>query len=128
MHMLPASMIDRILWCDCLRGMRALPDCSIPMTLTSPPYDALYLYGGHAFDFKAVAAELYRVTAVGGVVVWIVQEQIVDGSETGTTSYQRLYFKKIGFTLHHTMVMQPHATRCHSHVRYGNSLQFAFTI
>ena len=125
----PAKMLDRrfvnrILWCDCLRGMRALPDCCIPLTLTSPPYDDLYLYGGHPFDFETIAADLFRVTMVGGVVVWIVQEQIVDGSETGTSSRQRLFFQELGFRLHHTMVMYGHGTRHHYRVRYGGSLQY----
>jgi site-specific DNA-methyltransferase (adenine-specific) len=108
--------------------MRVLPDFCIPMTLTSPPYDNLYRYGGHAFDFETIAAELFRVTMVGGVVVWIIQEQIVDGSETGTSSRQRLFFQQLGFRLHHTMVMQPYAGRTHSHVRYGGSLQYAFIL
>lgn len=125
---LDRKFINRILWCDCVRGMRALPDDCIPLTLTSPPYDDLYRYGGHAFDFEAVAAELFRITMVGGVVAWIVQERIVDGSETGTSSRQRLFFQKLGFRLHQTMVMQPYAGRSHSVVRYGGSLQFAFIL
>jgi len=128
MNTLDRKFVNRILWCDCLRGMRSLPDCCIPMTLTSPPYDDLYLYGGHAFDFETIATDLFRVTMVGGVVVWIVQEQIVDGSETGTSSRQRLFFQELGFRLHHTMVMEPYAGRSHSDVRYGGSLQYAFIL
>lgn len=109
-NQVPGRLVNRILWSDCVRGMRTLPDCCIPMTLTSPPYDDLYLYGGHTFEFEAVAAELYMITTVGGVVVWIVAEQIIDGAETGTSSRQRLYFRDLGFRLHHTMVMQGYGT------------------
>jgi site-specific DNA-methyltransferase (adenine-specific) len=105
--------------------MRTLPDCCIPLTLTSPPYDDLYEYGGHGFDFEGIAAELFRITMIGGVAVWVVQEQIVDGSETGTSSRQRTFFQDLGFRLHHTMIMQPYSYRTHSQIRYGNSLQYA---
>lgn len=125
---LDPRFIDQILWCDCVRGMRLLPDACIPLTLTSPPYDDLYKYGGHSFDFEAVASELYRITADGGVVVWIVQEQIVDGSETGSSSRQRLFFREVGFRMHHTMVMQQYSSRSHSRVRYGGTLQYAFIL
>ncbi|NLY01169.1 MAG: site-specific DNA-methyltransferase [Rhodopirellula sp.] len=125
---IPTQLINRILWCDCARGMRVLPDGCVPMTLTSPPYDSIRQYGGHEFEFERIARELYRVTMIGGVVVWIVQEQIIDGSETGTSSYQRLYFRDLGFTLHHTMAMQPHGTLHHHAVRYGGPLQYAFVL
>jgi len=87
------------------------------MTLTSPPYDSIRQYGGHEFEFERIARELYRVTMIGGVVVWIVQEQIIDGSETGTSSYQRLYFRDLGFTLHHKWPCSP-TERCTT-TQYG---------
>ena len=99
---------NQIVCCDCLEGMALLPDECIPFTLTSPPYDDLRTYdGNNDWNFMAVARELYRITMQGGVVarVWVVQEQIVDGSESGETSRQRLAFAEMGFRLHHTMVM-----------------------
>jgi site-specific DNA-methyltransferase (adenine-specific) len=58
------------------------------------------------FDFISIAKELFRVTKQGGVVVWIVGDSTVKGSETGTSFKQALYFKEIGFNLHDTMIWE----------------------
>lgn len=79
---------------DCVAGMKKLPNDSIDLTVTSPPYDNLRKYKGFSWDFEAVAEELYRITKSGGVVVWIVSDVTIDGSETGTSFKQALYFKK----------------------------------
>lgn len=89
---------------DCLEGMKRLSDNSIDLTVTSPPYDNLRTYNGYSFDFEGIAKELYRVTKHGGVVVWVVGDATIKGSETGTSFKQALYFKDVGFNLHDTMV------------------------
>ena len=93
---------------DCLEVMPTLADNSIDLTVTSPPYDNLRTYAGTLdwnFDiFKQVANELYRITKDGGVVVWVVGDATIKGSETGTSFRQALYFKEIGFNLHDTMI------------------------
>ena len=88
--------------------LKKLPDGSINLTVTSPPYDNLRTYHDSLtwnFDiFKQIADQLYRVTIKGGIVVWIVGDATIDGSETGTSFEQALYFKKIGFNIHDTMI------------------------
>ena len=80
---------------------------SIDLTVTSPPYDNLRTYEDSIrWDWEIfcnVADELYKVTADGGVVVWIVGDATIDGSKTGTSFKQALYVKEIGFNLHDTM-------------------------
>lgn len=89
---------------NCADSLKKLPEGSIDLTVTSPPYDNLRDYKGYTFDFEGVAQELFRVTKDGGVVVWVVADATVDGSETGTSFKQALYFKEIGFRLHDTMI------------------------
>jgi site-specific DNA-methyltransferase (adenine-specific) len=90
---------------DCLEIMPTLADKSIDLTVTSPPYDNLRTYNGNSqFDFQGIAKELFRVTKDGGVVVWVVADATIKGSETGTSFKQALYFKEIGFNLHDTMI------------------------
>jgi DNA modification methylase len=96
---------------DCVDVMRTFPEGVIDLTVTSPPYDNLRTYNGNikhwSFEkFKAIAKELYRVTKQGGVVVWVVADATIKGSETGTSFKQALYFKEIGFNLHDTMIWQ----------------------
>ena len=89
---------------NCLDTMARIPDGFVDLTVTSPPYDNLRTYNGYSFDFESVAKELYRVTKQGGVVVWVVGDATIKGSETGTSFKQALYFKEIGFNLHDTMI------------------------
>ena len=98
------KMVNKIHNIDCVEGMKMLPDNCIDLTVTSPPYDNLRTYKGFEWDFEAVARELYRVTKQGGVVVWIVGDATINGSETGTSFKQALYFKGCGFNLHDTMI------------------------
>jgi DNA modification methylase len=89
--------------------MRDLADGSIDLTVTSPPYDNLRTYNGNIDQWneqkwKDIIVELYRVTKQGGVVVWVVGDATVDGSETGTSFKQALWAKECGFTLHDTMI------------------------
>ena len=65
--------------------MKEIDDESVDLTVTSPPYDDLRTYEGYTFDYKALGHELFRVTKEGGVVVWIVGDQTIKGSETGTS-------------------------------------------
>lgn len=99
-------MTDKIYCIDCVEGMKTLPDNSIDLTVTSPPYDDLRKYNGYSWDFEAVACELFRITKPGGVVVWVVGDKTKNGSETGTSFRQALYFKECGFNLHDTMIWQ----------------------
>lgn len=96
--------VNKIYNTDCLEGLRLLPNDCIDLTVTSPPYDNLRKYNGFEWDFEETAKELYRVTKDGGVVVWIVADATIDGSETGTSFRQALYFKECGFNLHDTMI------------------------
>ena len=97
---------------DCLEKMKDIQDKSIDLTVTSPPYDNLRTYNGSLVwnddVWKAVLRELYRVTKDGGVVVWVVGDATIKGSETGTSFKQALYAKDCGFNLHDTMIyMKP---------------------
>lgn len=89
---------------DCAVALATLEAESIDLTVTSPPYDSLRDYDGFTFDFPTIAEQLYRVTRQGGVVVWIVNDATVNGSETGTSFKQALGFKDAGFNLHDTMI------------------------
>jgi len=94
-----------VLYCEnCLDTMGGMEDNSVDLTVTSPPYDGLRDYNGYSFDFESIARELFRVTVIGGVVVWVVGDATVNGSESGTSFRQALYFKEIGFNLHDTMI------------------------
>src|SRR5690625_1719108 len=108
-----------------LETMARMPDDFIDLTVTSPPYDDLRTYNGYSFCFENVAKELYRVTKEGGVVVWVVGDATKDGSESGTSFKQALYFMECGFNLHDTMIYQ-RVSPFPSNVRYQQSFEYMF--
>ena len=116
---------------DCLERMKEIPDSSIDLTVTSPPYDNLRTYnntldwGEHVW--KPVLQELFRVTKKGGVVVWIVGDATIKGSETGTSFRQALYFMDCGFNLHDTMIWEKTGNGClGSQNAYGQVFEYMF--
>lgn len=118
---------------DCVEEIKNIPDNTIDLTVTSPPYDNLRTYNGNikhwSFEkFKEIAKELYRVTKDGGVVVWIVGDATVNGSETGTSFRQALHFMDCGFNLHDTMIWEkPTFTATGSlRVRYAPVFEYMF--
>lgn len=91
--------------------LKGVGDGAFDLTVTSPPYDSLRKYGDERFEwnhakFLAISKELFRTTKDGGVVVWNVGDQTVDGSETGTSFRQVLAFMDIGFRLNDTMIFR----------------------
>ena len=103
-----------------------MPDCFVDLTVTSPPYDNLRIYNGYSFDFENIAKELFRVTKIGGVVVWVVGDSTINGSETGTSFKQALYFKEVGFNLHDTMIYQKQNYVPLTHNRYEQEFEYMF--
>jgi len=111
---------------DCLEVMKEFPDNSVDLTVTSPPYDNLRTYNGYSWDFENIAKELFRITKKGGVVVWVVGDQTIKGSETGTSFRQALYFKEIGFNLHDTMIYGKNNPMPVSAKRYYPCFEYMF--
>jgi site-specific DNA-methyltransferase (adenine-specific) len=117
---------------DCLELMKDIPDGSVDLTVTSPPYDNLRTYKGNIdqwnFEkFKAIAKELFRVTAPGGVVVWVVTDATIKGSETGTSFRQALWFKECGFNIHDTMIwLKDGGGACGSKKCYTQNFEYMF--
>ena len=89
---------------DCAAALPELPPADL--ILTSPPYDGMRGYGGYndAFDFDAVAAVCVANLAPGGVLVWVVGDQVIDGDVTGTSFRHALSFKGLGLKLHQPLI------------------------
>lgn len=111
-----------------LETMAKMPDGFIDLTVTSPPYDNLRDYKGYSFEFEEVAKELYRITKPGGVVVWVVGDATIDGSESGTSFRQALYFKEVGFKLHDTMIYQKASQPKQNGYRYEQDFEYMFIL
>jgi DNA modification methylase len=121
------ELLNKITQGDCLEVMRTMNADLIDLTVTSPPYDNLRNYNGFEFPFEDIARELYRVTKPGGVVVWIVCDATIKGSETGSSFKQALYFMECGFNLHDTMIWNKrNCSSVGSMNRYENVFEYMF--
>ncbi len=108
--------------------MSRMPDNFIDLTVTSPPYDNLRLYEGYEWDFERVAQELFRVTKPGGVVVWVVGDATMNGSESGNSFRQALYFMSVGMLLHDTMIYRKENPIPLTHNRYEQTFEYMFVL
>ena len=117
---------------DCLEVMDTLikDGVTVDSTVTSPPYDNLRTYEGSLkwdeFVWRAVIDRLYEITKDGGVVVWVVGDATINGSETGTSFKQALYFKEVGFNLHDTMIYLKDQLAFPDSTRYYQAFEYMF--
>jgi len=110
---------------DCVEEMKKLENNSIDLVVTSPPYDNLRDYEGYTFPFEDISKELFRIIKDGGIVVWIVNDATINGSETGTSFKQALYFMDCGFSLHDTMIWAK-TKMPQNHKRYEQGFEYMF--
>lgn len=114
---------------DCIEAMGSMVDACVDLTVTSPPYDKLRHYNDSLkWDesiWQQVISELHRITKPGGIVVWVVGDSTVKGSETGTSFKQALFFMSMGFRLHDTMIYRKN-TIPKNHNRYEQDFEYMF--
>lgn len=115
---------------DCLERMKEIPDGSVDMVLTSPPYDDLRTYNQASSwkqnTWESTLCEIKRLLKVGGVCVWVVNDATKNGSETGTSFKQALFAMSIGLKLHDTMIYQKSDYMPLTHSRYEQSFEYMF--
>jgi site-specific DNA-methyltransferase (adenine-specific) len=116
---------------NCVDTMQRMDSGSIDLVVTSPPYDNLREYNGYEFDFEAIAAELVRVIKPGGVIVWVIGDQVIKGSESGSSFRQALHFMELGLSLHDTMIYEKNSPAYPARAdgnRYTQIFEFMFVL
>ena len=115
---------------NCLDTLARMPDETIDMTITSPPYDDLRDYNGYHFPVEEIAAELYKKTQLGGVVIWVVGDRTLNGDETLTSFKHAITFQETGFKVHDTMIYaknNPIPSDCGKRYRQCFEYMFCFS-
>ena len=111
---------------DCLEFLKTFDTELIDLVVTSPPYDNLRKYNGYSFDFEPIAQELGRVIKTGGVIVWVVNDQTLNGCESLTSFKQAIYFvEQVGLNLYDTMIWHKHPLPL-THNRYEQHFEYMF--
>ena len=117
---------------DCLKEMDKLIEdgVQVDLTVTSPPYDKLRTYNDslewNEDIWKQIIKKLYTITINGGIVVWVVGDSTIKGSETGTSFKQALWAKDCGFNLHDTMIYLKENLPFPSSNRYFQAFEYMF--
>lgn len=115
---------------DCNVIMKTLEKGSVDLVVTSPPYDDLRNYNNTCswnFEtFEKVALNLYEVLKDGGVIIWVVGDKTENSSESLTSFKQALYFQKIGFNVHDTMIYRKINYMPLNHNRYEQEFEYMF--
>lgn len=119
---------NRIICGDAVNIMEKMPDYSIDLTVTSPPYDKLRNYNGYRFNFEGIAKNLFRVTKKGGILVWVVGDKIKNGDRSLTSFNQAIFFQKIGFNVHDIMIYKKKNTPFMRTNAYTNCFEFMFVL
>ena len=135
--------LNRIYNENCLDTMSRMPDNFIDLIVTSPPYDdmdenfnpipknGMRNYKGYTWDFKRIAEEMYRTLKEGGAVIWVVNDPVIKGSESLASSYQKIYFRRIGFRIHDAMIyrkVNPKPSVYNGSHRYEQAFEYIFVL
>lgn len=119
---------QRLILGDCLDVMPILNP--VDLVVTSPPYDNLREYGAgfSGVDLLAVISCIAQRLLPGGVCMWNVADQTVDGSETGSSFRQALHAMECGLRLHDTMIWDKEAFSAAGDLahRYANVFEYMF--
>lgn len=78
-------MFNKIICGDNIKVMKNIPDNSVDMIMTSPPYDNIRDYNGYKMDLSALGAESYRVLKEGGIAVMVIQDGTKNFGKSLTT-------------------------------------------
>ena len=97
--------LNQIICGDVVEELKKIPDNSIDLVVTSPPYDAVRDYKGFSLDLHTTGKEMYRVLKDGGIVAMVIQDQTKNFGKT-LTSFKTIvdWCENIGFKLFETVI------------------------
>jgi site-specific DNA-methyltransferase (adenine-specific) len=126
---LDKKLINKVHCGDSSEILKLYPDDCIDLYISSPPYDLLRTYKGYKFNFCKIAKHMARTLKPGGVIVWVVNDMVINGSESGSSLKQALYFmQKCGLNIHDTMIWQKTFLKYPEKIRYHQSFEYMFVL
>jgi len=103
--------INKILCGDCVDILKNIPDNSVDIIITSPPYDEVRKYNGFSYNLHNTGKELFRVLKNGGIVAMVIQDQTKNFAKS-LTSFRTIvdWVDNIGFKLFETVIYRKYGT------------------
>lgn len=105
------TFLNSIICGDAVEVLKKIPNNSIDLVITSPPYDNLRTYNGFEVNLHEVGCELFRVIKDGGVVAMVIQDATHNFAKT-LTSFRTIvdWCDNIGFKLFETCIYHKNGT------------------
>ncbi|MFY9492974.1 MAG: DNA methyltransferase [Minisyncoccia bacterium] len=106
-----ALPLNQIICGDAVEELKKIPDNSIDLVVTSPPYDEIRKYNGFSFDLHKTGMELFRILKNGGVAAMVIQDQTKSFAKT-LTSFRTIvdWVDNIGFRLFENVIYRKYGT------------------
>lgn len=95
---------------DCVEQMKKIPDNSVDIVVTSPPYDKVRDYNGKIeFDLHETGKQIFRILKDGGIAVMVIQDQTKNFGKS-LTSFKTVidWCDNIGFKLFECVIYRKH--------------------
>tara|TARA_Y100000310_G_scaffold293854_1_gene323807 strand:+ start:677 stop:1486 length:810 start_codon:yes stop_codon:yes gene_type:complete len=125
------EFINKVIHGDSQEVLKTFPDDCIDLVVTSCPYDMMRVYGGIEWNLSVstnMIRELARILKVGGVIVWVVNDEYKNKSMTGTSFRQCLCFQEMGLNIHDVMIYEKTGWSFPATNRYNQMFEFMFVI
>lgn len=104
--------VNEIYCGDCVTLMKEIPDLSIDLIVTSPPYDNIRDYKGNfSYDLHKTGIEIFRILKNGGIAVMVIQDQTRNFGKS-LTSFRTIidWCDNIGFKLFETVIYRKYGS------------------
>ncbi|TSA24820.1 site-specific DNA-methyltransferase [bacterium] len=104
--------INNVYCGDCVEMMKLIPDSTIDLVVTSPPYDKIRFYKGDLeFDLHKTGQQVFRVLKDGGIAVMVIQDQTKNYGKS-LTSFKTIidWCDNIGFKLFETVIYRKYGS------------------
>ncbi|MBF0553261.1 MAG: site-specific DNA-methyltransferase [Nitrospirae bacterium] len=123
--------VNQIITGDSARVLQLFPSRSVHLIVTSPPYNAARSYthefNANVFHLEKILIESWRVLMDGGVMVIVVGDTTVAGSETGLPSQIETFIRCVlHMNLHDSMIFEKNSAAHRSSNRYQQVFEFMY--
>ncbi len=97
--------LNTIIHGDAVEELKKIPDNSIDLVVTSPPYDDIRTYNGFTLNLSAIGKEIFRVLKQGGMAAMVIQDSTKNFGKT-LTSFKTIidWCDNAGFKLFETTI------------------------
>lgn len=123
---------NKIINWDCLKVLDKIPENSIDLVVTSPPYDDLRDYNDELLwdfnVFRKIAKKLFKVMKQWWTIVWVVWDKVHNKNKSLSSFKQALFFQELWFKIFDVIIYEktwswpPHTNR------YFNTFEYIFII